>query len=226
MPVPGPIACVLLLLPLTACGNGIANNDPDASLADAADPSELPYAREVISFAPGSGAGYGQDDLPGVILGPPSGSASGMGALHVLSLGVGGEVILGFDGRILEDGAGPDLVVFENPFWIGGDQTNPFAELGEVAVSMDGETWTAWTCDTVGAGQGRWPDCAGWSPTLAYDSFALVPIDAAQTGGDVFDLADIGLTEARYVRIRDLATEGAGPSAGFDLDAVGMLYWR
>jgi hypothetical protein len=43
-------------------------------------------------------------------------------------------------------------------------------------------------------------------------------------GGDGFDFADLGVDEVRYVRIRDLSTEGAPPSAGFDLDAVGGVH--
>ena len=31
------------------------------------------YASELISFEPGPGAGFGQDQLPGIVLGPPDG---------------------------------------------------------------------------------------------------------------------------------------------------------
>jgi len=53
------------------------------------------------------------------VLGPPRGKP-GAGSLHVLSLGVGGEIVLGFGGSIV-DGDGPDFVVFENAFFIDGD---------------------------------------------------------------------------------------------------------
>ncbi len=197
----------------------------DASLADAGDPSALPYATEIVSFTPGSGAGFGQEDLPQVVLGPPTGHGTGQASLQVLSLGVGGEIILGFGEKTLINGPGPDLVVFENPFWVGGDSSNPFAELGEVAVSNDGVTWHPWLCDPDGDGAGHYPDCAGWSPSLEYDAFALVPIDPSLSGGDSFDLEKLGLSEARFVRIRDLATAGSAPSAGFDLDAVGLVHF-
>ena len=48
-------------------------------------------------------------------------------------------------------------------------------------------------------------------------------MDPESSGGDFFDLAELGLTSARYVRIRDLSGEGAAPSVGFDLDAVGLV---
>jgi hypothetical protein len=56
----------------------------------------------------------------------------------------------------------------------------------------------------------------------------ISPVDPATAGGDPFDLADVGLTEARYVRIRDRSNEvcpdGGGPNTdGFDLDAVSIV---
>ena len=98
----------------------------------------MPYASEIISFEPGTNAGYGQSKLPDVVLGPPLEGPPTRGSLDVLSLGTGGEIVLGFGGYRVFNGPGPDFIVWENPFWIGGDAQNPFAELGEVAVSADG----------------------------------------------------------------------------------------
>jgi hypothetical protein len=70
---------------------------------------------------------------------------------------------------------------------------------------------------------GRFAGCAGVTPTLAYDADGAVPLDPAVTGGDTFDLADVGLARARFVRVRDVSNAGATPSAGFDLDAVGIF---
>ena len=186
------------------------------------DPS--PYADEVLSFSPGSYAGYGQDDLPDVALGPPHGKGHGAASSDVVSLGVGGEIIVGFSGRQVLDGPGPDLVIFENPFWVGMNPTTPWAELGEVSVSADGETWHTFPCDIQEAGPGQWPGCAGWQPTLDYDVTLAVPLWPPMVGGDPFDLADLGLDAIQYVRIRDLSEEGVSPSAGFDLDAVGVVH--
>ena len=54
------------------------------------------YASELISFEPGPGAGFGQDQLPGIVLGPPDGRGPDAGGLDVLSLGQGGTIVLGF----------------------------------------------------------------------------------------------------------------------------------
>jgi hypothetical protein len=221
-------ACVLLLSLGVACDetrdagatDGGASHD---AAADAGDPSTLPYAREVVSFEPGKHAGFGQDDLPDVVLGPPQGGGLERGSLDVLSLGQGGEIVLGFGERAISDGHGADFIVFENAFWPGGDQSAVYAEPGEVSVSDDGKIWKTFACDAGGDGKGHYEGCAGWSPTLEYDPFEVVPLDPKRTGGDAFDLADVAMKHARYVRIRDLAKEAEGNAAGFDLDAVGIV---
>jgi len=145
----------------------------------------------------------------------------------VLSLGAGGHIVLGFGERVIADGPGADFVVFENAFWPGGDPSKVFAELGEVSVSDDAETWHAFPCDRAGDGSGNFPGCAGVTPALEYDASRLIPLDPAQSGGDAFDLAELGLPSARYVMIRDLETlQAAGNTGGFDLDAVGIIEHR
>ena len=220
-------ALVGMSLLLAACP-GAEAADPGDSVNGSTSAADLPYAAEVISFTPGSSAGHGQDELPDVVLGPPDGRGEQMGSLDVLSLGVGGEVVLGFGERVIEDGPGVDLVVFENAFWAGGDPEAVFADLGEVAVSADGETWHTFVCDDAGVSEGapRFPGCAGWSPTLAYEAAEIVPLDPELTGGDAFDLADVDVDEAHFVRIRDLSDEGDGENAGFDLDADGLVNYR
>lgn len=178
-----------------------------------------PYASELVSFSAGPGAGFGQSRLPEVVLGPPVILSPAQGSTDVLSLGRGGEVVLGFSGRTVVDGPGADLIVFENAFFIGGDPSLVFAELGEVSVSMDGQTWAVFPCGADGEG------CAGQTPGQPHDATAPGPLDPSLTGGDAFDLAEVGLAEARWVRIRDLGTGGEAPSAGFDLDAVGAVHF-
>lgn len=196
-----------------------ARSETDA--ADAANAS-LPYAQSVVDFSPGEGAGFGQDRFPGIVLGPPKGRGKSEGSLDVLSLGAGGEITLAFGDRAIEDGEGADFIVYENPFYIGGDPEEVNQELGEVSVSRDGETWKTFECDTEPESPGTWPGCAGWNPVLEYDAEKVNPPTAGITGGDPFDLAEVGLEKARYVRIRDLSQEGGGQKAGFDLDAVGI----
>lgn len=188
------------------------------------DTSMLPYARGVQSYRSGANAGYGLSNYPDVVLGPPSGRGTNSGSTDVLSLGVGGEIVLDFGARTIVDGDGPDFIVFENPFYASGSsQASVFAELGEVSVSNDLTTWTTFHCTKDPPSPGVYPGCAGWLPTLMYDPFVVVPLDPNKTGGNTFDLKDIAVTSARYVRVLDLATSGQGTSAGFDLDAIGVI---
>ena len=174
-----------------------------------------PFADEVVSFTPGTFAGFGKVDLPGVVLGPPMGGGANSGSLDVVSLGCGGEIVLRFDEPGVPDGPGVDLLVFENPF-------STWLELGEVSVSVDGQSWQTFPCqadakDPVG--------CAGVQPVLADGSDWRLATDPGVAGGDGFDLADLGLSRVYYVRVRDLATQSCeGTSAGFDLDAVAAVH--
>jgi len=177
-----------------------------------------PYATSVVSFTPGPGAGYGAESMPGVVLGPPMPLGLNKGATDVVSLGVGGEIVLDL-GEEVFDQPGADLIVFENPFIPRRQPDSVFAEYGEVSVSIDGQTWSTFPCDP--------PDtiesCAGWRPGLAYDPEQVIPLDPVLTGGDALDFKTVGIESARFIRIRDLSTSGAAPSAGFDLDAVGYV---
>ena len=232
-------ACLVgLLAAQAACvepAQDAALSEPEGSPAEQAQERSaqeaidaLPYARGVVSFEPGPGAGFGQDKLPGVVLGPPRGKGTMAGSLDVLSLGVGGQITLSFGAQGIVDGPGDDFIVFENPFWFRGDPLEVFAELAEVSVSEDGERWVSFPCDP-GAAQLEqerlvWPGCAGYSPTLKYDPWQVVPLRPALVGGDGFDLAQVGLQRARFVRLRDRSDQGQAPSAGFDLDAVGIVH--
>jgi len=210
-------AALTLMLVLPGCGGEKAADDaPDA---------DLPYAKSVESYSPGEDAGFGQDKLPGVVLGPPHGRGNEAGSLDVLSLGSGGEIVLGFGDREIVDGRGADFVVFENPFWPNGDASSAYVELASVSVSEDGKRWFTFDCDTVGDGAGHYPGCAGVTPTLEYDPRAMIPLDPKRTGGDAFDLAELGLARARFVKIEDSKTmPPAGIASGFDLDAIGIVH--
>jgi hypothetical protein len=135
----------------------------------------------------------------------------------VVSLGLDGEIVLEFTDPLLVDGPGADLLVFENAFigWI---------ETGYVAVSVDGAEWHEWPCDPDDA-DGGFPGCAGVTPVLANPTNELNPCSVDEAGGDAFDLADLGLAEARFVRVRDSGANSYGNSTGgFDLDAVSIVH--
>jgi hypothetical protein len=192
------------------------------------------------------------------VLGPPGDSGALVGSVSVASLGFGGRVVLGFDGIVIEDRPGPDFVVFENAFFRGTipgaaeDDYLIFAEPGIVEVSSDGEQWIAFPFDAAAlaeaAGGGGADDIdkalferlvglAGITPTftgnwtepddpVAFDPAGTGGVGGA--GGDAFDLATVGLAEARFLRITDAdsAIGFAGAAEGFDLDAVVVLHGR
>ncbi len=170
------------------------------------------WADCVEGFDPGAEADFGHDALPAIVLGPPVVNEAG-GSLDVVSLGCGGSITLAFDPPGIIDGPGADLVVYENAFPTG---ETTFAEPARVLVSSDGEDWRPFDCAL--SADAAWPPhgCAGVTPS--------------SDGGDRFDLADVSLDHARYVRLVDVSlafyghdmwcTGGAG---GFDLDAVGAV---
>ena len=219
---------VVVFLALSGCGESIEicqDLHCDPSLRDALI-KELPYAKEVIEFSPGPFAGLGSDHYPDIVLGPPEGAGESAGSAHVLSLGVGGSIVLGFAENTCVNGDGPDFVVFENPFWEGGNPEAVYAEPAKVSVSEDGEDWHTFECDSSGEMAGRYPGCAGWTPTRSFDPLQMVPLDPRESGGDAFDLEDLGLEKIRYIKIEDVSASGLPTSAGFDLDAVGLVHYE
>jgi hypothetical protein len=215
-----------------------------------------PYADAVASVQLGQFGGFPAPSfLPGIVLGPPRGSGLLQGGFDVYSLGLGGEIVLRFDDNVLVDGDGVDFTVFENAFLAENPATltieRPFADPGVVSVSQDGVVWHQFPCQlVVQPALGAWyPGCAGVYPVLSHAGqpatphasiptevplAALIglssepPPDPGGAGGDSFDLAEVGLTWARYVRIRDPGFWTGDPfgatNAGFDLDAVAAVH--
>lgn len=220
---------------------GDASVDGEPSAVSAAPDGGAPASRFVtgiVSYTPGGCAGFGQGSAPGIVEGPPVGGGTEHGSLDVLSLGGGGTLVVTFAPNAIVDGPGPDFIVFENPFWIGGNASNVYAEPGEVSVSDDGVTWVAFPCTPVLApgatdGTGTMPpygDCAGWGVVYSAPGNGISPFDPGTAGGNAYDLTDVGLTHARYVRIADRTEEAcpeAGPDRpttnGFDLDAIAIV---
>lgn len=200
--------------------------------------AEGPTPDEVVSVSYGPGAGFGQDGMPDVVLGPPAGGGGAAGGTDVLSLGHGGEIILAFREVVIVDGPGADFRVYENVLVPArADARDAYAEVAIVSVSADGDDWRVFPYDYVPGGAhvvDRFVGFAGVTP-----------------GGDAFDLGAVGLTEARFVRIQDAGRAGgedepdtrrrdadgdflddpgnaccAGNNEGFDLDGVVALHWR
>lgn len=144
----------------------------------------------VYSFIPGSGSlkGSEPDNYPQNIFGPPSKNASlkvpENNANEILSIGLGGEIIVGFKNKKLMDVEGTDFTIFENAFeTISGD--NIFAEPAEISISNDGINYLTFLVDYE-----TLENCAGKTPTLGDAS----PFDTENSGGDQFDISKLGFS--------------------------------
>lgn len=168
-------------------------------------------ADSVLSFQPGTIQTNGQGAVffpRNVLRGP---TAVGTETVpdtdprEICSIGLGGSITIGFAGRVVTDGPGADLVIVENAFRYGNGRI--YAEPARVEVSRDGVAWTLFPFDSA-----TLVGCAGRTP-----------------GGDVFDLADVGVDSVRWVRITDVTDIVRNnprhaffdPTlTGFDLDVV------
>ncbi len=179
----------------------------------------------VYSFKHGTGQNLGQDTayFPKNIFGLPYYDADSIapanGQEDVLSLGMGGEIILGFKNKVLVDVSGDDFFIYENVL------KNPvtdayFKEPGIVSVSQDGINYFTFPYDTL-----TLKGCAGTNPTLTkgkeYNPYTC--------GGNGFDIKKLGLYYIKYIKIKDfteyIAKTPTHPNydpilSGFDLDAV------
>ena len=171
-----------------------------------------PFVTSVVSYEPGLGAGFGQDDFPDIVYGPPKGLGENAGGLDVLSLGQNGSIVLAFEGPVL-DGSGADVIIFENAF-------TSWSEPAIVSASLDGATWFEWPCELEDETR-LYEGCAGVTPVLSHPDNCIDARVVGQAGGDAFDLAVLGLSEALYIRIQDAGVSGPG---GFDLDAAARVH--
>lgn len=175
------------------------------------------WASEVVAVSFGNSQVFGQDSayFPANVLGPVGAGVSettpASTPQEIASLGKGGYIVLGFESPVI-DGPGMDFTVFENAFVYPG---GIFDEWMIVSVSPDGENWWVFPHDTLtGAGM------AGRTPTAGGVDYT----DPAVSGGDSFDLAQLGLDTVRYVRVAD-ATQYQGPDRlSAELDAVLALH--
>lgn len=183
----------------------------------------------VYKFQPGSGQNSGQSSeyFPENIFGLPDTNASSLvpssHPRQICSIGIGGEIIVGFKNYYLFDGEGADFTIFENAF-INPVTNKIFAEPAKVAVSEDGFSFIEFPYDIL-----TLYGLAGKSPTNGKAN----PFDPAYSGGDSFDLATIGLKKAKYIKITDICNllleNPENPFfdpiiSGFDLDAVVGLH--
>lgn len=177
----------------------------------------------VVKLTPGriQNTGQGPAFFPANLFGVPDPLATdttpSTDPREICSIGVDGQIIVGFADHAVVDAPGPDLIIFENAFRYGAGRL--YAEPARVEVSRDGLTWTAFPFDSV-----TLIGCAGVTPTSGGD-----PFDPTVSGGDAFDLRDIGVDSIRWVRLSDLCqmilSNRSHPFydptlSGFDLDAI------
>lgn len=204
---------------------------PDCPAISKDDPRIVAWASAVASYAPGENVSAQWQDTAKA-LGPAEGKTT-----EVVSLGEGGSITLTFEHPI-SDGEGPDFVVFENSF------SDTFLELAFVEVSSDGKNFVRF--DTVYLGNEVVSEYGTLDPTLL-DGFAGkyragwgTPFDLAVLAGkSAVKDGTLDLAAVTHVRLVDVKGDGSltdstgrpvydpyptHESAGFDLEAVGILY--
>jgi cysteine-rich repeat protein len=180
------------------------------------------FADEVVEAPGASGEGFG--DPENAVNGVRGGGAR-MQSLDVYEIPLDGYLVLSFGGRVVVDGPGDDLVLFENAF-VYGDEERTFIDPAIVEVSLDGEAWVTLTHDYVAEDEAvyssrreDWIGFGGVTPVLLNaDENPIDPFDDG-AGGDRFDLAG---HDARYVRIVP-APSRTNPDTGqaFPQDVIG-----
>lgn len=219
---------ILCVVGLVGCLSGMCWAGPypgaaetPASTAIAANDARLvAWANSYGNYQPGT-----ELDLtwqtPGQSLGPATGDV-----FDIVSLGNGGQITLTF-AHPIANGPGFDLAVFENSF------SDTFLELAWVEVSADGVNFLRMPNHSLTP-----------NPVAAFGMVDPTDIDGLagkyRVGyGTPFDLSAVGLSRASYVRIVDIVGDGSAldssgnviydphrttGSAGFDLEAVGVLH--
>ncbi len=132
------------------------------------------------------------------------------GGYDVFSLGYSPEnsrVALYWKGLSILDGPGDDFVVFENGFQIG-DSDNFFMDHLVVEVSSNGEEWLSFPYDYTALEETSyqpkreyWQGFAGVNPVYFREEQGGDPFNFEVSGGDGFDISELGLTSISYVRL-------------------------
>lgn len=182
----------------------------------------------VYTFTPGTGQNAGQSDIyfPNNIFGAPSINASKYVAetrpVEILSIGMGGEIIIGLKDNYIINKEGADFTIFENAF-INQFNEKVYAEPAIVSVSKDGINYIEfqYNIETL-------EGLAGTIPTYGKKN----PFNPKESGGNSFDLSEINIDTVKYIKIKDITEQILNNSehnnydptlSGFDLDAVAII---
>jgi len=196
-----------------------------STAVDMNDPAITSWATGYVDYIPGANLDAAWM-TPEKALGAAQGTSS-----DIVSLGTGGRITMTFADPIA-NGAGYDFAVFENSF------SDTFLELAKVEVSSDGVNFYGFDSYSLTA-----------SPVSAFGTLDPTNIDGLagkyrQGWGTPFDLdifsgtTGLDLGAISYVRLLDVVGDGSmldsngNPiydpyqttgSAGFDLDAIGVM---
>lgn len=172
--------------------------------------SPTPAALAAIVDAPGAtGEGFGD---PARATNGVRGAGPNEGSFDVYSLSYTDRpyLVLGVSGgRVVRNGEGADLVVFENAFRSAGGDAY-FMDPVVVAVSRDGATWVDLPHDYLApdphvysTDPDDWRGFAGITPVLLHeDESPADPFDPVAAGGDAFDLDALPLDGGEAEEIR------------------------
>ena len=197
-----------------------AAGQPGSTAVSKDSPSITAWATGHVDYVPGAGV-TPPFNTPSKAYGPAEGQPG-----EIVSLGDTGRITLTFANPVA-DGPGADFAVFENSF------NDTFLELAWVEVSGDGTSFVRFANDSLTANPV--PFLGG-----SIDPTNLSGLAGKYRGGfgTPFDLADLGLTQVTHVRLIDVIGDGTARdtsgdviydpyptsgSAGFDLDAVGVI---
>ncbi len=163
------------------------------------------FATQVLGSNTNGNAGGGVFN-PSNALGAPNGPTS------VHSLGIAGDLTLGF-ALPITNGPGADLIVGENPFRLQTGGWDTFAEMMFVEVSSDGVHFVRFPSRYFGlpvqpgafgtVQVGTYSNLAGQTPVLA-TSPAVDAQDVVDAGGDAFDLDDLAAEPMVLLGLVDL----------------------
>ncbi|TWU42088.1 DUF4465 domain-containing protein [Novipirellula artificiosorum] len=203
-----------------------AAGQPGSTAISMSDPAIIGWATGWEDYRPGTEVGASWQ-TPGEALGQAEGTSAG-----IVALGRGGEITLRFE-KPIRNGLGADFAVFENAL------TDTFLELGFVEVSSNGVDFFRFPNDSRTA-----------EPVGSYDSTDPTQINGLagkyrQGFGTPLDLellknasSRLDVSAVTHVRIIDIVGDGSTTdtsgdaiydpyptigSAGFDLDAVGVI---
>ncbi len=198
-----------------------AAGEPGSTAIAMDDPAIVAWATGYQDYIIGDPPPDATFQTPEKTLGPADGTS-----FDVVSLGDGGKITYTFDLPIA-NGDGYDFAVFDNSF------ADTWIELAWVEVSNDGDQWYRFpNISLTPEAIGSW----GTIDPTDIDGFA----GKYRAGyGTPFDLDDVGLSMARYVRIVDIIGDGSALDSennpiydpypqfeggvGFEVDAIGVM---